>query len=131
MLMASTQHIKQRISAVTNIGQITKAMELVAATRMRKSQEVALKSRPYAVAALELFHNIASDPLKWRSFSPFMAERPIKKTAVVVVTSDRGLAGSFNANVLRRLEESGWLNKEEAVFVTVGKKASEYITRKG
>src|SRR3989344_4542455 len=100
--------VKNRIKAVKNIGQITKAMEVVAATKMRKSQQVALNSRPYAFKALQLLsvlaQNINVSTSQVGTFgikADLMKIRLIKKTLVVIVTSDRGLAGSFNSQVLR------------------------------
>ena len=90
--------VKNRIKAVKNIGQITKAMEVGAATKMRKSQQVALNSRPYAFKALQLLSVLGRHaPVK----TDLMRKRHIKKTLLVIVTSDRGLAGSFNSQVLR------------------------------
>src|SRR3989338_9893140 len=96
--MESLQTIKSRIKAVKNIGQITKAMEVVAATKMRKSQQMALNSRPYAFKALQLLSVLGKfSPVK----TDLMRKRKINKTLLVIVTSDRGLAGSFNSQVLR------------------------------
>ncbi|MBI4121472.1 MAG: F0F1 ATP synthase subunit gamma, partial [Candidatus Ryanbacteria bacterium] len=88
-----------------NVGKITKAMEVVAATKMRKSQEVALRTRPYAIEALQMLRKLVQYiPEGHRTSSwklNFQIEQPIKKTLLVLVASDRGLAGSFNAQVLR------------------------------
>ena len=128
--MSSTQEIKRRIKAVTNTSQITRAMEMVSATKMRKSQEIALRSRPYAVEALrilaEVSHRTAYKPL-------LMRRRAVKKTAIVVIAADRGLAGSLNANVFRAFEQkvfSKIKNPASHVFLAVGKKAEEYLNRK-
>src|SRR3989344_6863016 len=102
--------VKNRIKAVKNIGQITKAMEVVAATKMRKSQQVALNSRPYAFKALQLLSVLGKfSPIKTdlmsasteRDLASGGRNRYINKTLLVIVTSDRGLAGSFNSQVLR------------------------------
>jgi F-type H+-transporting ATPase subunit gamma len=100
--MESLQNIKRRIKGVSNIGQITKAMELVAATKMRKSQEIALESRPYAYAALEILATLAK--LEDVPMPALMQAREVKKTLMVVITSDKGLAGSFNGTVIRTFE---------------------------
>ena len=147
--MESLQSIKSRMRAVRNIGQITKAMEVVAATKMRKSQQVALNSRPYAFKALQLLSVLAqhinvatSQVATLRVKTPLMKIRPVKKTLLVIVTSDRGLAGSFNSQVLRladsflkayklefdpRSKASGY---EELQVVAVGKKAIGYANKK-
>src|SRR3990167_7839878 len=96
--MESLQGLKSRLGAVENVGTITKAMEVVSATKMRKSQEVALQARPHSIAALHLLRNIvAHAPLK----TALMEERIGGATLVVIVSSDRGLAGSFNSQVMR------------------------------
>src|SRR3989344_2210137 len=93
--------VKNRIKAVKNIGQITKAMEVVAATKMRKSQEVALRSRPYAFKALQLlsvlgqYAEIKTALMSARGGSAYGGKNHhVKKTLLVIITSDRGLAGS-------------------------------------
>ena len=99
--MASIQEIKRRIKAVTNTRQITKAMEMVSATKMRRSQEVALLSRPYALEVLRILGELS----RRTEYQPeVMQVREVKTRAIVVVASDRGLAGSFNTNVFRSFE---------------------------
>ncbi len=137
--MASLTHLKKRLGGIRSINQITAAMELVAATKMRKAQEVALSTRPYAWSALELLGNIvrsleAHKPEEVMK-SPLLAKREMKKTAVLVVTSDKGLVGSFNSSVLRRLEKflkqrkNG--NLDDLLFVAVGQKGADFIKKKG
>lgn len=100
--MESLQSTKSRLRAVGSISQITKAMEVVAATKMRRSQEAALTSRPYALSALEILGTISKAlPME----TPFTRIRPVRKTLVVVVASDRGLAGPFNAQIFRKAEQ--------------------------
>lgn len=100
--MSSTKQIKQRIKSVKNTAQITKAMEVVSATKMRKSQEFAIRARPYAVASLEMLKNMFS---RTPALPPLLRKREVKKSTLLVVTSDKGLAGAFNANVLKRTEK--------------------------
>src|SRR3989344_6087004 len=134
--MESPQYIKNRLKSVKNIGQITKAMEVVSATKMRKAQEVALRSRPYAFKALELLETLmrvmANDELRMKNVELKLAEkREIKNTLIVIVASDRGLAGAFNSQVLRMVEN---FFKADAVgsysAVLVGKKSQNYINKK-
>ena len=125
--MPSTKSVKQRIRSVRNTAQITKAMEVVSATKMRRSQESALRARPYAVASLELMKNLLQrTPKVPELFQP----REIASRCLVVVTSDKGLAGAFNANVLRKAEV--WMKEQSMPFtvITVGKKAKEYMERR-
>ena len=129
--MESLQQIKSRRKAVGNVGQITKAMEVVATTKMRKSQEIALGSRPYAYRALALLGTLSRHaPME----TPLTKKREVKNTLVLVLTSDRGLIGSFNTQVLRAFDEYMRENKdrtESHKFVTVGKKATNYLRKKG
>lgn len=137
--MASLQHLKKRLGGIKNIKQITAAMELVAAAKMRKAQEVALGSRPYAIAALEILANMINALPEGAELNyPLTAKRAVKKTAILLVLSDKGLVGSFNSNVIRRFEkyckEEGIANCKdhpELTFVIVGQKGAEYIAKKG
>lgn len=136
--MASLQNLKKRLSSIKNIKQITSAMELVAAAKMRKAQEVALGSRLYAVSALEILANmIKALPEGAEAQYPLTEKRKVKKTAIMLVLSDKGLVGSFNSNVIRRFEkyckEQGIDYKDHAqyTFVIVGQKGADYIAKKG
>lgn len=131
--MESLQNLQSRSKAVKNVGQITKAMEVVSATKMRRAQEVALRSRSYAYAALILLKKIAGHE-ELQTF--FSSPRPLRRTLLVIVASDKGLAGSFNAQVFRAADE---FLKNDAVVapfshayraIAIGKKAAHYITRK-
>lgn len=127
----STKTITQRVRSVKSISQITKAMEVVSATKMRRSQEYALHARPYAVASLEILENLLSRT----PFLPLLLQtRPIRMSALLVVSSDKGLAGAFNANVLKRAH--AWVEEKRNasapfMLITVGKKAKEYFERRG
>ena len=137
--MESIQNLKRRIKGVQNIGQITKAMEMVAATKMRKAQEVALDSRPYAYAALEILATLSK--LENVPLPELMQAREVKKTLFVLVTSDKGLAGSFNGSVIRRFEKyiASVATQGEALaaaakaspwsFVAIGQKSKQYLER--
>jgi F-type H+-transporting ATPase subunit gamma len=131
---SSTREIKRRIKSVKNIGQITKAMELVSAAKMRKAQGLATSSRPYAQLSSELLNNLAAkiDVTKHPLISRPDPSRVANKNLVVVISSDKGLAGSFNTNVVNRTlklikDETGL----EAQYITVGRKASDVLKRLG
>jgi F-type H+-transporting ATPase subunit gamma len=131
--MASAQNLKRRIKSVTNIGTITKAMELVAATKMRRSQELALTSRPYAYTALELLGILAG--LQDVTLPKLLRLREIKRKAFVLVTSDKGLAGSFNSSVIKKFESFIKENSidvlsREYSFIAIGQKAKSFLERK-
>ncbi len=130
--MESIQNLKKRIKSVTNINKITKAMELVAATKMRKAQEIALASRPYAFTALDLLANIS---LIEKELPELLHEREIKAVLFVVIASDKGLAGAFNSALFRKFEKHTKKHleeykNEEHLFVAVGEKAFQYLSRK-
>ena len=120
--------IKRRIKSVKSTAQITKAMEVVSATKMRRSQGVALAGRPFALAALDVLKNI-STRIPADTIIPLLTMREIKTTALVIITSDRGLAGAFNANVVRLVER--WMRDhadEASRVIAVGKKVLAYAT---
>jgi len=130
--MPSAKAVKQRIRSIKNTAQITKAMEVVSATKMRRSQEFAIKARPYAIASLSLLSNLVQ---KTKELPSILEKREkIEKRGLLVVTSDKGLAGALNANVIRRAE--AWIkarrtNGEEFILITVGKRARDYFEHKG
>ncbi|HEY1719214.1 MAG TPA: ATP synthase F1 subunit gamma [Verrucomicrobiae bacterium] len=122
--MPSTRDIRRRIKSVKNTAQITKAMQMVAAAKMRKAQQAALVGRPYA----DLMNAILAEAApRIAGFEhPLMKTREVKKRAVIVVSSDRGLCGGLNGNLFR---EAAKLDKNTTVFVTAGRKASQFIAR--
>ncbi len=122
--MPSTRDIRRRIKSVKNTAQITKAMQRVAAAKMRKAQQAALVGRPYA----DLMNAILAEAgPRIASFKhPLMEIREVKKRAVIVVSTDRGLCGGLNSNLFR---EAAKLDKNTTVFVTAGRKASQFIAR--
>src|SRR3989338_21763 len=128
--MESTQSLKKRIKSVANINKITKAMELVAATKMRKAQEVALASRPYAFAALDLLANVT---LMETELPELLKKRKVHKTLFVLVASDKGLAGAFNSSLFRKFEQTVRRQTSYGLedFVAVGEKTAAYLSRKG
>ncbi|MEK7061654.1 MAG: ATP synthase F1 subunit gamma [Patescibacteria group bacterium] len=131
--MESPQNLKKRLKSVKNIKQITKAMELVSATKMRKSQQIALDSRPYAFAALNLLATVSSLDQK---LPELFTVRKIKKVLFVLVASDKGLAGAFNSSVFKKFEQHIQRDKEkyqseEKFFVAIGEKSANYLSKKG
>ncbi|MEK7540982.1 MAG: ATP synthase F1 subunit gamma [Patescibacteria group bacterium] len=132
--MESPQNIKKRLKSVNNIGQITKAMELVSATKMRKSQQIALDSRPYAFAALDFLATISTLEKK-KLPALFEVRKNIKRVLFVLVASDKGLAGAFNSSVFKKLEthlkiEKEQWKKEEHLYLAIGEKANAYLVKK-
>ncbi len=134
--MESPQNLKKRLKSVSNIGQITKAMELVSATKMRKSQQIALDSRPYAFSAMELLAKLTVlENIKKEELPPlFEVRKNIKKVLFVLIASDKGLAGAFNSSVFKKFEkhfaEDASHQGEEKLFLAVGEKAFAYLQKK-
>jgi F-type H+-transporting ATPase subunit gamma len=122
--MPSTRDIRRRIKSVKNTAQITKAMQMVAAAKMRKAQQAALVGRPYAQLLTEIMTEAAANMSGFDH--PLMQPRPVVKRAVILVGTDRGLCGGLNSNLFR---EASKLDKETTVFVTAGRKASQFIAR--
>ncbi|MBP9700739.1 ATP synthase F1 subunit gamma [Candidatus Woesebacteria bacterium] len=127
--MAQARLIKSRIKSATNIAKITKAMEMVAASKMRRSQEQALASRPYTHKLLEMLKTIGSHTDS--SFHPLLSKaNPTADELIVIVATDRGLAGSLNANLFRAVAaEIKTMHNPKAV--TVGKRAKEFALKIG
>ena len=131
--MESPQQLKKRLKSTKNIGQIAKAMELVSATKMRKSQQIALDSRPYAFAALDFLATVSQ--LETKLPPLFQVRKEIKRVLFVVVSSDKGLAGSFNSSVFKKFEmhlkseKKEWKN-EKHLYLPIGEKANNYLTKK-
>ena len=127
--MAGVRDIRRRIRSVVNMQQITKAMKMVAAAKLRKAQEKVIASRPYAKQIQDVLARLAQD--KTEMSHPLLEQRPIKKIGYILVTSDRGLCGGFNANLIRMtrgiLEEK---RDAETGLVAVGRKGSDYFTRR-
>lgn len=128
--MANTIALKRRITSVKNTKQITKAMELVAASKMRRAQEQTLRTRDYATAARQILTRLRE--LTDVSKHPLFTQRTVKRKLYIVVTSDRGLAGAYNSNVLRQLTKSLKADTEDGVaaqLIIVGKQAARFVAR--
>jgi len=122
--MPSTRDIRRRIKSVKNTAQITKAMQMVASAKMRKAQQAALAGRPYAELMNEVLSAVAGNTGDFSN--PLMEAREVKKRAVIVVSTDKGLCGALNTNLLR---EAAKLDKDTTVYITAGRKASQFIAR--
>lgn len=127
-MAANMKEIKERIDSVKNTSQITNAMNIVSSTKFKRFQVLTLKSRNYARAVNEAFDNLVAS-LTGNKFVIFDGKSEVKRIGIIVMTSDRGLCGSFNSNTFRRLES---MKKEfqkegkEVSVVTIGRKAKEY-----
>ncbi|MDY6084102.1 MAG: ATP synthase F1 subunit gamma [Dialister sp.] len=128
--MESTRDIKGRIKSVTNIQQITKAMKMVAAARLRKAEEKANGSRPYAEKIGELLRRASSVTPGFTS--PLFRAGSVKKIGYLVISADKGLAGAFNSNVMKRtLQELSGRDRSEYALYVCGKQGRNYLRFRG
>ena len=127
MAGVSTKDIKNRIRSMESTKQITKAMEMVAASKLRKAQARVLNSRPY----FEILYDTITDIVDCnREFaSPHLIPRPVKKTAFIVIAGDRGLAGGYNSNVLKLAYAQ--MEGKDTVVLPIGKKAVDFFRSRG
>ncbi|PID62667.1 MAG: ATP synthase F1 subunit gamma [Ignavibacteriae bacterium] len=132
--MATLRDIKQRIVGIRNTQQITKAMKMVAAARLRRAQENIMHAKPYSRKMAEVLSHLLKSVGK--TGNPLFAERKVESVALIVVTSDRGLCGGFNMNAIREAEEliANELNEihrnGKLELYCVGKKGNDYFKRR-
>ncbi|MFB0515593.1 MAG: ATP synthase F1 subunit gamma [Candidatus Neomarinimicrobiota bacterium] len=129
--MASLKDIRRRINSVKSIQQVTKAMKMVAAAKLRRAQLNMLQARPYANRIRDVLHSLL--PQIDRQLLPVLQVREeVQRSLIVVVTSDRGMAGSFNTNLLKaaqkRIDE---LSRELVDLICIGRKGNDHFTRRG
>lgn len=122
--MPSTRDIRRRIRSVKNTAQITKAMQMVASSKMRKAQLAALAGRPYAILMNEVIVNASKDTQDF--MHPLMERREIRKRGVLAVSTDKGLCGALNANLGR---EAMRFEKGTTIYVAAGRKAAQFLAR--
>ncbi len=125
--MANIRELKKRITSVKNTAKITKAMEMVAASKMRKAQERALQARPYAEKLMEVMGDLAAQPTGSEATHPLLEQREVKKIAVVMMTSDKGLCGGLNANMTKLVGNYILESEVPVSVVNVGKKGMEFM----
>lgn len=121
--MASTRDIRRRIKSVKNTRQITKAMELVAASKMKKAQQAALAGRAYTQLLSDMLARLA--PRVSELKHPFLDQREVKTRGILLVTTDKGLCGPLNANLFKLVTEI----KTPAKFFAIGKKGAQFLAR--
>ena len=132
--MPSLIDIRRRVRSVRNTQQITKAMKMVSAAKLRRAQERAVAARPYATMLQQMLANVAEAASQSPDAGahPLLAVRPEKRVLVVVVTADRGLAGGFNANLLKLAQRFVNGNRDkELTFELVGRKGRDYFRKRG
>ena len=128
--MANLKEIRNRISSVSSTMQITSAMKMVSAAKLKKAQDAITAMRPYSDKLTELLQNLSAS-LEGDSGSRFAEERPVQKVLVVAISSNRGLAGAFNSNIVKEsknIVENVYPGKE-VHFLTIGKKANDILKK--
>jgi F-type H+-transporting ATPase subunit gamma len=115
-MAANTRDIRRRIKSVKNTAQITKAMQMVAASKMRKAQQLAIDGRPYA----QLLNRISAavNEIHGDEKHPLLEQREVKKELLIIISTDKGLCGALNTNLLR---EAAKFDPEKTVIVTAGR----------
>lgn len=124
--MANLKEIKRRIQSVKSTQQITKAMKLVSASKLRKAQDAILKARPYAIKLMDVMNHLSARCNK--DLHPLLADREGKKILLLIITSDRGLCGAFNSNIIRMAGQVLQKNPDREFFlIPAGKKANDFF----
>lgn len=130
--MASRQQIRRRINSVKNTRQITRAMQLVAASKLRRAQEAAIGPREYARLAREILTHLRSLDTETAEGGALFAERPVKNRAIVMIASDKGLAGAYNSNIVRQTIQELLEDEKKKIktsLIAVGRQAARAATR--
>lgn len=130
--MASGKEIKSKIGSIKNTQKITSAMEMVAASKMKKAQDRVASSRPYAENLRKVIGRVAQANLDFQH--PFLEERDVKRVGYIVISTDRGLCGGLNSNEFKKITQDvqAWKEKGvEAEFTTLGSKAAGFFQRFG
>ena len=121
--MANTRDIRNRIKGVKNTRQITKAMQMVATSKMKKAQDAARSGRPYALLLADIIGSLSGGIEEFKQV--FFESRPTKHRGILVISSDKGLCGALNGNLFRLISDID----QSAKFVAVGKRATQYLSR--
>ncbi|NDK09273.1 ATP synthase F1 subunit gamma [Candidatus Gracilibacteria bacterium] len=126
--MSNAKEIKRKIGSIQNTAKITKAMELISTVKMKKAQELALSKKDFVLEMLKIFGRIEEFLHDFPYFSKFES----KKTLAIVITSNKGLCGGYNVNVLKKVNEYVKENPDQNLeYITLGKKASAFVARTG
>ena len=129
--MPSVRQIKRRIRSVENTAKITKAMSMIAASKMRRAQETALRGRPYAERMRDLLADLAAQPHDEEELHPLLRRREVKNVELVLITPDRGLTGGMNTNLNRTAGQFALQQTGEVSVIAVGRKGRDFMVRYG
>lgn len=126
--MSNAKEIKRKIGSIKNTSKITKAMELISTVKMKKAQDLALQKKDFVLEMLKIFTRIE----EFLHDFPYFQKSDSKKTLAVVITSNKGLCGGYNVNVMKKVNEYVKENSsEEMEYITLGKKATSFVARTG
>jgi F-type H+-transporting ATPase subunit gamma len=120
--MPSTRDLRRRILSIRGTAQITRAMQMVASSKMRKAQELATRARPFARMLYEIQRKVTTRPVEFQD--PLLEVREVRKRAVILVAADKGLCGALNTNVFRLASD---FDPASTIFITAGRKAAQFI----
>jgi F-type H+-transporting ATPase subunit gamma len=129
--MPSVTDIRRRIKSVENTAKITKAMSMIAASKMRRAQEMALESRPYSQRLRSLLSNLAAQNTDEEYTHPLLTKRPVKNTTVVLLTPNRGLTGGLHSKINRTAGQFLVNQTGEKQLITIGRKGRDFMIRTG
>lgn len=130
--MASTRELRRRIRSVKNISQVTRAMQMVAASKMRRAQDSVLATRPYSERAWEILTHLASQREETEELHPLLrCPEHVRRIGMILITADRGLCGGYNNNVIRAAADSIASARLPVDLITVGRKGTTYMSRMG
>ena len=122
--MASTRDIRRRIKSIRNTAQITKAMQMVAASKMRKAQQAAVNGRPFAALMYRFQRRATTQAVDFTH--PLLEVREVRKRAIILISGDKGLCGALNSNLFRLASQ---FDPQSTVFITAGRRAAQFVAR--
>ena len=129
--MANAREVKQRIKSVKNISQVTRALQAVSASKVRKAIDQLEDTRPYSVKAWQVLQHIAGQPDR-STLHPLLIKHPsVENVIAIVISGDRGLAGAYNSNVIRAVEDWSKSIQSPVKYITVGKRGRDQLLRRG
>jgi len=131
--MVSPKILRRRIRSVQSTAKITRAMEMIATAKMKKAQDMAIAGRPYSNKIMQVIADLSAQAAAGGAVHPLLIARPVKRIGIVHITSDRGLCGGYNANLIRKAEAFLKENRgryETIEISTIGKRAADYFKRR-
>jgi F-type H+-transporting ATPase subunit gamma len=126
----STREIRRRIRSISSTEQITKAMEMVAASKMRRAQNMALASRPYAETIRDVVSHLMGQTMSEDTLHPLLEQRPVNAIGILLMTADRGLCGALNSNVIRHTLELVAQKGRPFYIIAVGRRGRDFFARR-